>query len=278
MLTRLRTFLLLFFTTVCISVKSQTSPNNQKQASLTDVFRAQCKACIAKAANKTACYKQWYQQTDSLLETYYKSLLTTSDSTQKVNLEDERQDWLVQRNSFFKKSYSSYNKNRPDEAARIFADNIDFVNQRIRKLATAQSTDYSPERYQVSFNGAYSFDDQVTDDDQVYLLKADMKVKMADAEKGWFRLFARMNVSEEYDGMLIDTLTIRNNKATYQYYVNGGVCKIGFSFSRQGVYVKEETENKNLDCAFGQALPLFGFYRKTSSRTPTNREMLKDRL
>jgi hypothetical protein len=69
-------------------------------------------------------------------------------------------------------------------------------------------------------------------------------------------------------GSFVDTLDYNNNKAVYTNHAIDASCQITFSFSENGVNVKEKTANPNAGCGFGKGVVADGFYKKVSSVKP----------
>jgi hypothetical protein len=69
-------------------------------------------------------------------------------------------------------------------------------------------------------------------------------------------------------GKFADTLNYLNNQAVYTNPALDASCRITFSFSENGVTVKEKTTNLNSGCGFGKGVVAEGFYKKVSSVKP----------
>jgi hypothetical protein len=69
-------------------------------------------------------------------------------------------------------------------------------------------------------------------------------------------------------GSFIDTLIYLNNKAVYTIPEVDKSCQVSFTFTENGVTVKEKTADYNSGCGFGHAVVADGFFKKVSSVKP----------
>ena len=77
-------------------------------------------------------------------------------------------------------------------------------------------------------------------------------------------------------GSFVDTLAYKDNNAIYTAPGFDPSCKITFDFTKNGVTVKEETDNCNFGCGFGHAVVADGFFKRTSSNEPELRHPMTD--
>ena len=70
-------------------------------------------------------------------------------------------------------------------------------------------------------------------------------------------------------GSFIDTLKYVSNNAIYKAeYDSDPSCEVTFRFNKNGISVKEKTDDYNFGCGFGHSVSADGFYKKTSSKEP----------
>lgn len=241
-----------------------------------DTLKARYEACISQGRDKIECGKIWYQQTDSLMEVCYQELKSHCDSVQLVNLEDERQEWMEFRNNYYKSTYAAFKRNNPDDPTEMFKANIAFLNKRIKELTNSVPGHYLPEYFQVGITGKYQLrkvTEQVNADGDAY--STELRVRMKEDGGAYFWLRAHTGGPDRDDITLMDTTRLTGNASLYTYAVPGGTCSIQFRFTRTGVHVQLLREDEKLHCGFGRVLPIDGFYRRISSKAPTDRELTK---
>jgi hypothetical protein len=69
-------------------------------------------------------------------------------------------------------------------------------------------------------------------------------------------------------GSFVDTLVYKNNIAIYTDPTTDTTCRITFTFNKNGVLVKEQTNDFNSGCGFGHAVVADGYFKRVSSKTP----------
>ncbi len=74
-------------------------------------------------------------------------------------------------------------------------------------------------------------------------------------------------------GSFYDTINYRNNSAIYRTAEYDSSCKIKISFTNKGVHVDEQTNDFNNGCGFGHGIVAKAYFRRTSKRIPTNKEL-----
>ena len=83
------------------------------------------------------------------------------------------------------------------------------------------------------------------------------------------RIAVKLNVSTgapKYNaGFFTDTLSYRGNRAIYTT-ADDPSCTITLDFSKKGVMVKQEAEDFNFSCGFGQGVVLDDFFKKKRKR------------
>lgn len=241
-----------------------------------ETLQKQFEACVAAGGNKAECCRLWYQRTDSLLEATYQRLWVSGDSAQRFNMEDEREEWLEWRNAYFRDSYAIFKRRSPDDPSDMFRANIAFVNKRIQELVNSEIKHYSPAFFQVGITGRYLLQkekDEVNAENNPYV--TELKVRMRDNGSAYFWLRSHTLGADRDDITLMDTTRLVNNGSFYTYAVSGGSCSIAFRFTRRGVTLNLIREDEKISCGFGSILPVDGFYRRTSSKSPSDRELLK---
>ena len=74
----------------------------------------------------------------------------------------------------------------------------------------------------------------------------------------------------ESNGGLSDTLQLRNNRAIFRTKYDS-TCTIIFKFTSKGVWVDQKAADPNFECGFGHAVYADGYYRKISSKQPSDK-------
>lgn len=233
----------------------------------TDALHAQYSTCVKLGGNKIDCAKRWYQQTDSLLETVYQQLWKRCDSAQRVNLEDEREEWMEQRNLYFKSSYADFKRKDPDDPFPMFMANIGFINKRIKNLQLSEPKHYAPSSFLVGITGSYELEAEPGSVEEVYVRR--LLVREGNDGVTLMRLFFRSRDEEQNRVVLADSLPLQQNGALYVYDVPGGTCSIRFNFTRRGVNIRLLPAQEGVNCVFGKRVPIDGFYKRTSTKAPS---------
>jgi hypothetical protein len=70
-------------------------------------------------------------------------------------------------------------------------------------------------------------------------------------------------------GLFLDTLTYNDSIAVYQPVKYDRTCTLTLLFSKNGVISTEQTANYNSGCGFGHAVVANGYFKKVSSKVPT---------
>src|SRR5690349_21556991 len=69
--------------------------------------------CLDKGKDMLGCSKANYRQMDSMLNTVYKSLRSSLDSSQKAQLKNEQIQWLVKRDKYFRETKNKFKRSHP---------------------------------------------------------------------------------------------------------------------------------------------------------------------
>lgn len=264
------------FTFSCLTGFAQT----QKTI---DSLETQYQTCLDKGQYMLGCSKLFYSQMDSLLNVRYKKLRSMCDSVQKENLKDEQLEWLSSRDKQFIQNQRQVNKEAKkdgytggqDETMILTDTNANYVKQRVIKLINSSPNNYSADKYKVNPTGIYSLDNKTeTKNGDTYGYFGDIEVKSISNNKIVVRLFICKGAPSYNSGTLTDTLSVTNNKAVYTTE-DDPTCKLIFTFYRRGIFVEQFADNPNFACGFGHAVDAYGFYKKKSSKVPTDKE-LKD--
>jgi len=231
-------------------------------------------ACLDTGNNGYGCSFGFYQQMDSLLNVVYNGIRGKATVEQKENLKDEQLEWLAKRDSYFKKTFLVVKKNSPgstpdnlsgaskDDKMIMYNENAGFVKSRVAELMKCGPSDYDDAYYQVNPDGNYLYKNRVVDrKKEIIGYFGDIKVKKLANGKVVLTLFICRGAPSYNSGSLNDTLSVKNNIATY-LYEGGKSCRITFHFYRQGIKVEEYTEENGGGCGFGYAVYSDGFYNR----------------
>lgn len=75
-------------------------------------------------------------------------------------------------------------------------------------------------------------------------------------------------------GYFNDTLVLKNNQSVYTGNGDYNNCKIIYTFFRQGINVKQVPVKPGfMDCGFGNGVMPDGFFSRTSSKIPADKEL-----
>ena len=105
-----------------------------------------------------------------------------------------------------------------------------------------------------------------------YGYTGEIKIKKISSSKIVVYLFVCKGAPSYNSGTAYDTLTIKKNVAVYKSEYDAS-CRIYFRFNTKGVQVEEKTDNQAFGCGFGHAVYANGFYKKTSNKIPTRKEL-----
>jgi len=246
-----------------------------------DSLETQHQTCLDKGEYMLGCSKTFYSQMDSLLNVQYKKLRSKCDSIQKEYLKDEQLEWLSNRDKQFSQTQKQVNKEAKkngydggqDETMILTDKNAMFVKQRVIELIKATPNNYSANNYKINSTGYYSLNNKTEKKNgDTYGNFGDIEIKQINNNQIKIRLFACKGAPSYNSGTLTDTLIISNNKAIYTTEDDPS-CKIVFTFYRQGIMVEQFAEDPNFACGFGHAVDAYGYYRKKSSKVPTDKEL-----
>jgi uncharacterized protein YecT (DUF1311 family) len=249
-----------------------------------DSLEIQLQNCLDKGKYMLGCSKTFYYQMDSILNARYKQLRLMCDSVQKENLKDEQLEWLAKRDRQFNQNKQQVNKEAKkdgyeggqDETMFLTEKNAMYVKQRVIELINGSPKNYSADKYKVNSTGSYSLDSKIEiKNGDTYGYFGDIKLKEISNNRIIVRLFVCKGAPSYNSGTLIDTLTITNNKAIYKTE-NDPSCKLVFTLYRRGIMVEQFANNPNFACGFGHGVDAFGFYKKKSSKAPTDTELAED--
>ena len=123
--------------------------------------------------------------------------------------------------------------------------------------------------------GTYALESKTRKDgDDIYGYFGQIQVKRL-TEKEIFMTFIVNKGAPSYNsGSFVDTLDYQIDKAIYVNPELDPNCKITFDFTDKGVTVKEETDNYNFGCGFGNVVVADGFFKMISSDEPELRNPL----
>lgn len=249
-----------------------------------DSLEIQLQNCLDEGEYMLGCSKLFYFQMDSILNVRYKQLRFMCDSVQKENLKDEQLEWLAKRDRQFNLNKQQVNKEAKkdgyeggqNETMFLTEKNASYVKQRVVELIKVAPENYSADKYKVNSTGSYSLDSKIeTKNGDTYGYFGDIKLKEISNNRIIVRLFVCKGAPSYNSGMLIDTLTITNNKAIYKTE-NDPSCKLVFTFYRRGIMVEQFANDPNFACGFGHGVDAFGFYKKKSSNAPTDAELTEN--
>ena len=108
--------------------------------------------------------------------------------------------------------------------------------------------------------------------DETYGYFGEVKVKLIRGSRIVISFFICKGYPSYNSGSFYDTLNYSGNAAVYKY-PDDPSCRIDISFTATGVKVDEKTDNYNSGCGFGHAVVAKDFFRKRSSRVPSNKEL-----
>jgi len=230
--------------------------------------------CLDTGNNGYGCAVGFYQQMDSLLNVVYNGISAKSNPEQKENLKDEQLEWLAKRDIYFKKNFLAVKKNSPavtptnlahaskDDKMIMYGANAAYVKSRVAELMKGAPANYDDAAYQVNPEGNYLYKNRVVDKKkEIEGYYGDIKVKKLSDGKVALKLFICRGAPSYNSGSLNDTLSVKNNVATY-LHEGGKSCWITFHFYRQGIKVEEHTKENSDGCGFGYAVYSDGFYNR----------------
>ena len=239
--------------------------------------------CLDNGQNMLACSQTFYKEADSLLNIAYRKIRQQCDSTQKENLRDEQLDWIVKRDAAFKRHKKEVSKEtetkitafRNDENMMVLDKNAKVVIERTNQLFHAQSNDYSPENYPVTLTGFYDLESKTEKKgEDIFGYMGQVIVKSLGNNKIAINLNVNRGAPSYNMGILVDTLEVKNNQAIYETKEESdGPCRLIFTFYKRGVKINHMAEDYNFSCGFGHAVIASGFYKRTSSKIPTDEEL-----
>jgi uncharacterized protein YecT (DUF1311 family) len=245
-------------------------------------------SCLDKGENMLGCSQGYYKEMDSLLNVVYNHIRVTCDSIEKENLKDEQLAWLKERDDYFKETYSEFKKGNDnispngdangakDDAMIMHDSNAEYVKKRVLLLLTKTKSNYSFGNYFVEPTGYYEIGKNEADKDgEIYGMFGTVKVKKIDNSRISIHLFACKGAPSYNSGTAIDTIEIKDNIAIYTTE-DDPTCRIILTFSNLGVMVEQFDEDPNFACGFGHAVDAYGFYKRTSYSTPTDKELLDE--
>lgn len=262
------------------------SINLKAQSTLSiDKISKEYQNCLDKGVGMTNCAGYFVFKMDSLLNSFYKNLRSNCDSIQIENLKDEQQTWLEKKYKKFKQNKKqAINEARKNEFSKtvelMFTNdkNGNTIKERVLELNKAKPNDYSPENYYVNPNGFYSLSNKSKiEKGETYGYFGGIAVKKISKGKIAIK-FIICKSAPSYMGAIEDTLDFYKNEAIYKNDEADSTCKILFSFYKQGIVVKEFTNNINSGCGFGNAIIADGFFKKKSDRIPTSKELKLDEI
>jgi uncharacterized protein YecT (DUF1311 family) len=247
-------------------------------------LETQYQNCLDKGQFMLGCSATFYAQMDSLLNLQYNKLRSTCDSEQKENLKDEQMEWLSKRDKQFKQIRLSIKKDakkndyaaKQDEAMILADTNAKYVKQRVIDLINSSPRKYAADKYKVNPTGYYSLDNKTeTKNGETYGYFGDIELKEISKNKIVMRLFVCRGAPGYNSGTLTDTLVVINNKIVYTTEYDPS-CKLIFTLYRLGIMVEQFADDPNFACGFGHAVDAYGFYKKKSSKIPTDKELMDE--
>ncbi len=117
--------------------------------------------------------------------------------------------------------------------------------------------------------GTYVINSKTTKNgNDIYGYSGQVQVKKITPKKIAMTFWVNKGAPSYNSGSFIDTMDYQNNIAVYKTPDIDTSCLISFTFTQDGVSVKEKTADFNCGCGFGHAVVADGFFRKTSSKQP----------
>jgi hypothetical protein len=100
----------------------------------------------------------------------------------------------------------------------------------------------------------------------------DIYVKLIQKSKIAIALYIGMGGIAENNGTLNNTLQFKNNHAIFKTKWDS-TCTIIFKFTSKGIWVIQKAADPNFECGFGHAVYADGYYRKVSSKRPSDKDL-----
>jgi len=127
-----------------------------------------------------------------------------------------------------------------------------------------------------SKTGFYSLTNKtVTKNGDIYGYFGEICIKQLNSSRIVVKLSICKGAPSYNSGTLTDTLTFYKNKATYTT-IEDATCKIIFTFYQKGIKLEQFAENPNFACGFGHGVDAYGFYKRKSFKTPSDKELTEE--